>query len=135
MEKGSEPMKTKNPAGRALAALLSALCLFPAGCVSKSEARLQARQAFVAGQEQALDQSRPKAPVVTVTGLVENSVIPWTEELTLARAIVAANYTGYLRPRFFRITRNGESMDVKASALLNGEDMPLEAGDTIEVVP
>jgi len=105
------------------------------GCETKSRARLEARQAYVEGQEQALAQSRPKPPIVTVTGPVRNSIIPWTEELTLDKAIVAADYTGYLNPRLIRVIRDGQATDIKPSALLNGEDMPLQAGDTIQVVP
>ena len=33
------------------------------------------------------------------------------------------------------MTRNGETQEIKSSALLAGQDMPLEAGDVIEVVP
>ena len=119
----------------ALAAFLSILLLLTSGCETKSRARLEARQAYVEGQEQALAQSRPKPPIVTVTGPVRNSIIPWTEELTLDKAIVAADYTGYLNPRLIRVIRDGQATDIKPSALLNGEDMPLQAGDTIQVVP
>ncbi len=118
-----------------LAALLSILLSFATGCETKSRARLEAQQAYVAGQEQALAQSGPKPKIVHVTGEVRNSIIPWTEELTLAKAIVAADYTGYLNPRLIRVIRDGIPTDIKASALLNGEDMPLQPGDTIQVLP
>ncbi|MGA3180447.1 MAG: hypothetical protein ABSF38_08915 [Verrucomicrobiota bacterium] len=114
---------------------LSLWLLSPTGCETQRQARLQAQQAYVAGQEQVLEQSRPAEPVVTVHGPVRNSVIPWTEDLTLAKAINAADYTGYLRPRFIRVTRKGETTEVKTSQLLNGQDMPLQAGDIVEVVP
>jgi len=119
----------------ALAALLSILLSFTTGCETKTRARLEARQAYVEGQQQALEQTRPKPPIVTVTGPVRNSIIPWTEELTLAKAIVAADYTGYLNPKLIRVIRDGQPTDIKPSALLAGEDMPLQAGDTIQVVP
>jgi hypothetical protein len=119
----------------AILAFLSILILCPVGCVSKSRAQLQAQQAYVAGQEKTLEETRPKPQVVTVTGPVRNSVIPWTEELTLANAIIAADYTAYLRPRFIRVTRNGESITVNPNDLLLGQDMPLLAGDVVEVVP
>jgi hypothetical protein len=125
----------KKCAAAATAGCLSILFVFMTGCETKGRARLQAEQAYVAGQEQALEQSRPKPAMVTVNGPVRNSTIPWTEELTLAKAVLAADYTGYLRPRFFRVTRNGETQEIKSSALLAGQDMPLEAGDVIEVVP
>jgi len=119
----------------ALIALLSLLLSFTTACETKSRARLEARQAYIAGQEQALAQTGPKPKIVTVTGQVRNSVIPWTEDLTLAKAIVAAEYTGYLNPRLIRLIRDGIPTDIKASALLNGQDMPLQPGDTIQVVP
>jgi hypothetical protein len=48
---------------------------------------------------------------------------------------VAADYTGYLNPKLIRVIRDGQPTDIKPSALLAGEDMPLQAGDTIQVVP
>jgi hypothetical protein len=119
----------------ALAAFLSILLSFTSGCETKTRARLEARQAYVEGQQQALEQSRPKPPIVTVTGPVHNHILPWTEELTLIKAILAADYTGYLDPRLFRVIRDGQTTNIKPSALLNGQDMPLQAGDTIQVVP
>jgi hypothetical protein len=125
----------KSSFGFVLIALLSLLLSFTAACETKSRARLEAQRADVAGQEQALAQTGPKPKIVTVTGQVRNSVIPWTEELTLAKAIVAAEYTGYLGPRLIRLIRDGQPTDIKPSALLNGQDMPLQPGDTIQVVP
>jgi hypothetical protein len=119
----------------ALAAFLSILLSFTTGCETKSRARLEARQAYVEGQEQALAQSRPKPAIVTVTGPVRNRIIPWTEDLTLAKAIVAAEYTAYLNPRLIRVIRDGQATDIKPSALLSGHDMPLQPGDTIQVLP
>jgi hypothetical protein len=118
-----------------LAALLSILLLCVTGCETKSRAQLEAQRAYVAGQEQALAQSRPKPQIVTVKGRVRNPVIPWTEDLTLARAIVAAQYTGYLDPKLIRLTHEGQTTDIKPSLLLQGQDMPVQAGDTIELVP
>jgi len=119
----------------AIVLLLSILLLTASGCETKSRARLEAQQAYVAGQQQALDQSRPKAGIVTVKGQVRNSIIPWTEELTLAKAIVAADYTAYLAPRVIRVIRDGQTTEIKPSALLNREDMPLQPGDAIQLVP
>ena len=118
-----------------LTAFVSLLLSFTTGCETKSRARFEARQAYVEGQQQALEQSGPKPKIVTVTGQVRNPVIPWTEDLTLAKAIDAAQYTGYLNPRLIRLIRDGQPTDIKPSALLNGQDMPLQPGDTIQVVP
>jgi len=119
----------------ALASLLSILLAFTSGCETRSRARLEAQQAYAAGQQQAAAQTHPKPPIVTVTGLVRNSIIPWTEDLTLAKAIVAAEYTGYFNPKLIRVIRDGHATDIKPSALLNRQDMPLLAGDTIQVLP
>ncbi len=119
----------------AAAAFSSILLICAAGCESKSQARLQAQQAFVAGQEQALEQSKPKPQTVTVNGPVRNHAVPWTEDLTLARAVVEADYTGYLRPRLIRVTREGQAMNVNPNDLLRGQDMPLAAGDVVDVIP
>lgn len=118
-----------------LAALLSILLFFTAGCETKSRARLEAHDAYIQGQQQAKEQSSPKPAFVTVTGPVNNHIIPWTEGVTLAQAIVAADYTGFLDPRLIRVTRDGVTTDIKPGVLLRGEDMPLQAGDTIQVVP
>ena len=117
-----------------LPSLLSILLLFVTGCETKEHARLEAQRAYVAGQEQALAQSRPKPQIVTVKGRVRNPVIPWTEDLTLARAVVAAEYTGYLDPKLIRLTRDGQTSEIKASLLLQGQDMPVQPGDIIELV-
>jgi hypothetical protein len=119
----------------AIVVLLSILFLSASGCETKSRARLEAQQAYVAGQEQVLQQSRPKPQIVTVTGPVRNSIIPWTEDMTLSKAYKAAEYTGYIRPRLLRITSEGQTAEIKFSLLLDGRDMPLEPGDIIEVVP
>jgi hypothetical protein len=126
-------IKTSVPA--AVAALLSILLVCAAGCETKSRAQFQAQQAFVAGQQQALEQSRPKPPVVTFTGPVRHFIVPWTEDLTLATAFLAAEYTGYLGPRLIRVTRGRETITVKPGDLLQGQDMPLQASDIVEVVP
>jgi hypothetical protein len=118
-----------------ITALLAILMMAPAGCVTKSRERLEAQKAYVAGQQEAMTQSRPQPQIVTVTGPVRKSIIPWTEGLTLVQAYTAAQYTGYIRPRLIRITSGGETAEIKFSLLLNGGDMPLEPGDLIEVVP
>jgi hypothetical protein len=114
---------------------LSILFSCATGCETKGGAQLRAQQAFVAGQEQALAHSGPQAPMVTVNGPVRNSMIPWTEDLTLATAILAADYTAFSQPRFIRVTRGGQTINVRPTDLLHGQDMPLEAGDIVELAP
>ena len=66
--------------------------------------------------------------------MVRNPRVPWTEGLTLARALLAAEYTGTLDPTRIRITRQGQSYTVDVKHLLRGQDDPLlEPGDLVEV--
>jgi hypothetical protein len=113
------------------------LTFLAAGCVSKKTADERARQAFQAGQDQAAKQWQEKSPPeVVVRGPVRNPAIPWTENLTLAKAIVDADYTGFMNPVVVRVIRNGQMVDeVKGIDLLHGQDFPLEAGDIVDIVP
>src|SRR5260221_8055173 len=66
-------------------------------CVSKSKADARARAAFFAGQQQAAQvarQTQLQGPTVTVVGEVRNAMVRWTVDLTLAKALIAANYYG-----------------------------------------
>ncbi len=104
------------------------------GCVTKAKAREQAHAAFMAGQQSAMMRmSQPQKPVVTFIGQVQAPTIPWTEGLTLARAIVSAGYTGK-DPRQIMIVRGGQAVPVDPKQLLNGEDIPLQAGDLVQIV-
>jgi hypothetical protein len=111
------------------------LLLAVAGCVSKKTAQMEARQAYSAGQAQAAQQAlRPEnTSSVYVLGKVTNHTIPWTAELTLAQAIVEANYVGIFNPKMIRVTRNGQSIEVEPNDLLKGNDIPLLAGDAIQI--
>ncbi len=101
------------------------------GCVSKAKADAQARTAFLAGQQQALQQMQVRGPSVTVLGEVRNKLIPWTADLTLAKAVLAAEYYGAKDPTEIIIVRDGEQIPVEASRLLSGEDIPLQPRDII----
>jgi hypothetical protein len=57
--------------------------------------------------------------------------IPWTDGLTLAQAIVAANYSAHGNPKEIILLRRDESASIDPSDLLRGHDVPLEPGDTI----
>jgi len=118
---------------KTLLTCLLLLILAASGCTTNSKAKAQARAAFLAGQQQALMQQQ-QGPVVTVLGRVRNRTIPWTEELTLTKALVAAQYQGFSDPRVIFIIRNGLQFQVNVKQLLKGkEDPPLEPGDTIEI--
>jgi hypothetical protein len=118
--------------------LLLAVAL--AGCVSKSKADARARAAFMAGQQQAVArmqqvQAQTQGPSVTVNGEVRNRVIPWTEGLTLAKAVLAADYYGAKDPGELIIVHNGIGTRVDPKQLLSGVDIFLEAGDIVQLVP
>jgi len=87
----------------------------------------------MAGQQQALKNWQSQAPPeVMVQGKVRNPVVAWTEDLTLARAIVAADYTGFMNPVVVRVVRNGRVVvEMRGIDLLHGRDAPLQAGDIV----
>jgi hypothetical protein len=102
--------------------------------VTKGEAKVEAQKAFFAGQQQAMMRmSQPQQPVVTFIGPVRNPMVPWSQELTLAKAIVAAGYDAKADPRQIMIVRNGQAIPVDPKKLLEGEDMPLVAGDLVQI--
>ena len=112
------------------------LSLAATGCVSKERAALRAREAYLAGQQQGMAAAAHKKtenPTVTIRGDVKNSSIPWTEDLTVGKALVAAEYLGLSDPKTIVLTHENQVTQIKASELLQGNDFPVEAGDIIEV--
>ena len=107
------------------------LALAATGCTSRSKARANAQNAFLAGQNAALRQQQ--AAGVTMVGPVQNPQVPWVVGLTLAQAVATANYIGAHEPKRIIITRQGESAALDAKVLFNGTDIPLEIGDVIEL--
>jgi hypothetical protein len=118
---------------------LAAVAIFAAldGCVTKSQADAQARAAFLAGQQQAMTRAQtepqPEGATVTLAGNVKNPLIPWTPGLTLAKAILDAQYTGKGDPVSIYVVHNGLASSVDPRKLLNGEDIPLQAGDIVQI--
>lgn len=109
-----------------------ALGLVLCGC---SSSKVDPRNAFLEGQQRAWTaQQQNQEPAVFFRGMVRNPRVPWTEGLTLARALLTAEYTGTLDPTRIRITRQGQSYTVDVKHLLRGQDDPLlEPGDLVEV--
>ena len=106
------------------------------GCVSKGKANTQARAAFMAGQQQAMARmQQAQGPSVTINGEVRNHVVPWTEGLTLAKAVLAADYCGARDPGQLLIVHNGIATHVDPKQLLSGVDIPLQPGDIVQLVP
>ena len=119
--------------GKILCGILALWFVFaPAGCTTQSKAKQQARKAYIAGQQQA--QQRLQAQTsVTVLGPVRNQLVPWTDDLTLAKALVIADYSGKGAPREIILVRNGLAQHIDPQQLLAGNDVPLLAGDLIQL--
>lgn len=101
------------------AVLLVALAL--AGCVTKQTIQV------------APPPTDQKA-VVWVRGDVKNRAVPWDEDLTLSRAIVAAEYTGLWDPHAISILRSGQTYKVNTRDLLKQRDDPfLQPGDVVVI--
>jgi hypothetical protein len=112
--------------------LIAFLTVLLAGCISKSNSRARVAEAYMAGQREAA--SATQKPSITVLGDVKNHSVPWAEDSTLARALLAAEFQGLWDPHQISITRGGETYNVKVRSFLAGaEDPPLEPGDIIEV--
>ncbi len=114
------------------------LAFVTAGCLTKSKARLEQQNAFLAGQNAALRQQQAaqlaaQFPVVTIIGAVQNSSVPWVSGLTLAQAIATANYLDSKEPEEITLTRQGESATLPPKVLLDGTSIPLEPGDVVEI--
>jgi hypothetical protein len=139
-EKLSVEHRTSNEDGySALRSAIGIVCSFAlvcasAGCVTKSKAKAEAQAAFFAGQQQAMMRmSQPHQPVVTFIGPVRNPTLQWSQDLTLAKAIVAAGYEAKADPKQIMIVRNGQAIPIEPKKLLEGEDIPLVAGDLVQI--
>ena len=112
------------------------LSLAATGCVSNARHKLEVREAYVAGQQQAMAQMRPASTTdVIVHGNVSNSLVPWAEGMTLAKAIFEAHYNDtHHDPRMIILRRGVETMQITPDDLINGGDVPVKAGDVIELV-
>jgi len=110
------------------------------GCVTEKQAQTQARQAYVMGQERAMQAAmharQQESPVVILQGQVRHPEVPWQEGMKLSQAIVTAEYTGFMNPRLIRVMRSGKvAGEFKGIDLLHHQDMELDAGDVILIVP
>lgn len=108
-----------------------------AGCETKKEARLQAHEAFMEGQMQAQQQMKKDLPPqVVIEGPVNNHVVAWQDGLTVAKAIVTADYTGFMNPVLVRVVRNGQIVaELRGIDLLHHQDEALQPGDIVDIVP
>jgi hypothetical protein len=104
-----------------------------AGCVSKSRADAQAKAAFIAGQQQAMVELLQRQNAIKVIGPVKCPVIPWDPEMTLAKALVAAEYNGSTDPVEIILVRGGLATRFDVKELLAGHDVPVQAGDIVQI--
>ena len=112
------------------------IALAATGCTTRSSSRTQAQIAFLAGQNQALQQQvASQFHGVTVIGEVVTPQVPWVQGLTLAQVVATANYTGQTEPKQIIITHQGESVALDAKVLFSGTDIPVDAGDVVELRP
>jgi hypothetical protein len=71
---------------------------------------------------------------IIVKGNVLYPVLPWTDDLTVTKAIVQAEYVGQRNPITISIMRQGERLFVDPARLMLGIIDPwLEAGDILEL--
>lgn len=71
---------------------------------------------------------------VMVKGNVLNSTVPWTDDLTVSKAILIAEYVGMRDPVSISVRREGELFFVSPTRLLQGIVDPwLEPGDILEL--
>jgi protein involved in polysaccharide export with SLBB domain len=125
------PRRARSP----LFFLLVAVCLSTVtGCVTKSKARSQAQQAYIAGQQQAMALMKQSGNTVYISGDVQNPIVEWKEGMTLAQGILAADYRGARDPREIRIYRDGQIFSIDPRQLLRGHDELLKPGDRIELL-
>ncbi|MDB6122398.1 MAG: hypothetical protein JWQ71_1391 [Pedosphaera sp.] len=119
---------------KGIACLLILLAL-AAGCTTKGKSKEQARRAYLSGQQQGRAQMQPQTPFVYVMGNVANHTIPLTDDMTLARALVFAQYLGAGNPTEIVVVRNGLATNIDPTELLHGHDVKVEANDRIEIHP
>jgi len=107
------------------------LAVGSSGCITRSQSRADAKAAYQAGQHDAY--AAMQRTSIIVIGQVQNPEVPWTEGMTLAQAIVAANYTGHGNPKEIILTRRGETIPIDPKDLLGGHDVSLQPGDKIVI--
>lgn len=115
--------------------LLALLVALAGGCGGSARRQAERDKAFAAGMEQARQQMQAPTAVITFRGPVRRTMVPWTEDLTLTKALLQAEVTTLSTPRNFLLIRQGQVFQINPRRLLQGqEDVPLEPGDVVEVV-
>jgi hypothetical protein len=118
-----------------LGALIIAALVAGIGCTSSSKARSQADAAYRAGQQQAVRNEEARKRGIAFTGPVSNSLVPWTEGLTLAQAIAAAGWNAKTDPRLILLTRGTEVVTMTPQQALEAAGEPMQPGDHVDMLP
>ena len=117
------------------------------GCAGKKKQQLQVRRAYAAGEQaaraqiqqgQTQQQASPQMqqttdPQVRILGPVRNPVLTWSDGLTLAHALVEAEYLKRTTPVAITIYRNNQPISIDPQRVLQGEDYPLFPGDIVYI--
>jgi hypothetical protein len=114
------------------------------GCANKKKQQAQIRRAYAAGEQAAraqMQQAQPAPPpmqqstdpMVRILGPVKNPVLLWSDGLTLARAMVEAEYQKPNTPTAITIYRNNQPLSIDPQRVLQGEDYPLFPGDIVYI--
>ena len=78
--------------------------------------------------------AQPQPQTVFVQGNVKNHVIGWSEDLTLAQALLSAEYRGITDPHTIVVVRQGQATMIDMKKFLRGKENPLLLpGDIIEL--
>lgn len=73
-------------------------------------------------------------PAVSIQGNVQYQRVLWHNDLTLARALLLAQYRGAGNPFGINVVRNGRRFPINMNQFLRGQVNPLlEPGDLVEV--
>jgi hypothetical protein len=127
------------------ASIICTVALTAFGCAShKAKNDDQLRRAYAVGAATARMQMQqnqiqqpalppPGDPQVRILGPVRNPVLVWSDGLTLARALVLAEYERNDTPASITIYRNNQPLQIDPQAVLNGADYPLFPGDLVYI--
>jgi len=128
-------------------ALTLATVLTTSGCGGKAKKQAEFRRAYSAGvqaaqaqirqgqMQQSMSQPVPSTsdPQIRILGSVRNPALTWSEGLTLARALVLAEYEKSTAPASITIFRNNQPLQIDVQRVLQGEDYPLFPGDIVYI--
>jgi hypothetical protein len=124
------------PAGRwLLTSALVTLLTLAHGCTTRNRARAEVERAYHAGQASGLKEAGKRERNIFFSGPVQNPLVPWTENLTLAQGLLAAHWLAAEAPRLIVLKRGEAQTEMTGQQLLAGEDILLLPGDIIELQP